>query len=265
MKKMKKHTRETVLTGIVLIALSAFLYFLHYEIFHDLHHTLIFLFEDIAFIPIDVFFTALVIEKFLDKRDISHKLEKLIIIKGVFFSELGDEILKEFAKCDKNVKLISDEAHISKEWGKEEFRKLEKLLKEYDFEVEVENLDIEKVSKILNDKKDFIISIITNPTLMEHESFSDMAISLFHLRDELQDRYFKMEYECGCYDRQHLAKDIKVSYRLMVNGWVMYMKHLKEEYPQLFVKEMINNPFDNRSFEEKFEVYKLKSKDKRNS
>ena len=100
---------------------------------------------------------------------------------------------------------------------------------------------------------------------MEHESFSDMAISLFHLRDELQDRYFKMEYECGCYDRQHLAKDIKVSYRLMVNGWVMYMKHLKEEYPQLFVKEMINNPFDNRSFEEKFEVYKLKSKDKRNS
>ncbi|WP_297632422.1 hypothetical protein [uncultured Clostridium sp.] len=258
MKKLKKHTKETIIIGIILIGLSLFLHFLHYKIFNDLHHTLIFLFADIAFIPMDVFFTAFVIERLLDKREKAHKLEKLIIIKGVFFSEFGTELLEEFIKADDNVKIIGDEAHISKEWGKEEFKNLEKITKEYSFEINPDKLNIEKISKILNDNKEYIVSTITNPTLMEHESFSELAISLFHLRDELQDRYFKMEYECGCCDRGHIAKDVQVSYRYIVNGWVMYMNHLKEEYPQLFVKAMIQNPFEQKSFEEKYEVYKLK-------
>lgn len=258
MKKVKKHTKETIVIGIFLIGLSLFLHFLHYKIFHDLHHTLIFLFADIAFIPMDVFFTAFVIEKLLDKREKAHKLEKLIIIKGVFFSEFGTDLLEEFTKCDDNVKTIADVAHINKDWGKEEFKNLEKITKEYSYEINPAKLNIEKISKILNDNKEYIVSTITNPTLMEHESFSELAISLFHLRDELHDRYFKMEFEYGCCDRKHIAKDIQVSYRYMVNGWVMYMKHLKEEYPQLFVKAMIQNPFDDRSFEEKYEVYKLK-------
>ena len=57
---MKKHKKETILIGIGLILLSIFLHYLHYLTFKDLHHTLIFLFADIAFIPMDVFFTDFV-------------------------------------------------------------------------------------------------------------------------------------------------------------------------------------------------------------
>ncbi|MGL5415754.1 MAG: hypothetical protein ACRDAU_08860 [Clostridium sp.] len=260
MKKLKKHTKEIIIIGIVLIGLSLFLHFLHYKIFNDLHHTLIFLVADIAFIPMDVFFTAFVIEKLLDKRERVHRFEKLITIKGVFFSEFGTELLEEFIKCDDNIGVIEEVAHIDKNWGKVEFKHLKEVLRDYKFDVNPEKINVEKISKILNDNKDFIISIITNPTLMEHEEFSDLATSLFYLRDELQDRYFKMECECGFCDKEHIARKINISYKLMVNGWVLYMKHLKVEYPQLFVKAMLKNPFDRRSFEEKFEVYKIRVK-----
>ncbi|MGL4874364.1 MAG: hypothetical protein ACRC30_06905, partial [Clostridium sp.] len=117
MKKLKKHTKETIVIGILLIGLSLFLHFLHYKMFNDLHHTLIFLVADIAFIPMDVFFTAFVIEKLLDKRERAHKFEKLIIIKGVFFSEFGTELLEEFIKCDDDIQKIEGVAQIDKNWG----------------------------------------------------------------------------------------------------------------------------------------------------
>lgn len=102
-KFMNKHKRETILIGIGLIALSLFLHYLHYKTFNDLHHTLIFLFADIAFIPMDVFFTAFVIERLLEKREKNHKREKLIMIKGVFFSEFGADLLEEFSKGDRDI------------------------------------------------------------------------------------------------------------------------------------------------------------------
>lgn len=251
---MDKYKKETFLIGSGLIGLSLILHFFHYLIFKDLHHTLIFLVADIAFVPMDVFFTAFVIEKLLDKRETHHKMEKLIIIKGVFYSELGNSLLDEFVKGDKNIDLIKNDAFIKKSWGKEEFKALEKELDEYSYEVNLENLDIKKISDILNKEKDFLISLITNPTLMEHESFSDMIITLMHLREELLDRYFKMECECNCCDKNHIEEDIEDAYRALTYGWVRYMRHLKKEYPKLFLKAMLNNPFDDRSFSEKYKV-----------
>ena len=74
---MKKKTKETVIIGIGLVVLSLLLHYVHYLIFKDAHHTLIFLFADIAFIPMEVFFTTLIIDRLLEKREKNHFLEKL--------------------------------------------------------------------------------------------------------------------------------------------------------------------------------------------
>ena len=53
-----KRTKETILIGSGLVILSILLHYLHVVIFKDVHHTMIFLFADIAFIPLEVFLTS---------------------------------------------------------------------------------------------------------------------------------------------------------------------------------------------------------------
>lgn len=60
-----------VLLGLFLIITSAFVYLLHYTIFRDVHHILIFLVGDIAFVPIEVLLVTLIIHRLLasEKRE----------------------------------------------------------------------------------------------------------------------------------------------------------------------------------------------------
>lgn len=71
---MKKKTKETILIGAGLVILSLVLHYIHILLFKDVHHTLIFLVADIAFIPMEVFFTTIVIDRMLEKREKEHLL-----------------------------------------------------------------------------------------------------------------------------------------------------------------------------------------------
>ncbi|EGT3617275.1 hypothetical protein FHH43_13770 [Clostridium perfringens] len=245
---MNKQKKEFLVIGIGLIGLSLFLHYVHYLIFQDLHHTLIFLFADIAFIPMEVFFTTLVIDKLLEKREKEHLKDKLSMLIGVFFSELGTDILNTFVHADNGTDLIAKEAIVTKEWNRNDFKNLEKLVNEYDYKVDIKKIDLIALEKKLNTQKDLIINLITNPMLIEHEEFSDMLMSILHLREELSSRCC---HELEVYEIQHLEIDINVAYKYLVFEWVQYMKQLKLNYPQLFLKALINNPFDKRSLKEK--------------
>ena len=48
---MKQETRWIIITGLALLTISLALYTVHFYIFQDAHHVLIFLMGDIAFIP----------------------------------------------------------------------------------------------------------------------------------------------------------------------------------------------------------------------
>lgn len=245
---MSKQKKEFLIIGIGLIGLSLFLHYVHYLIFQDLHHTLIFLFADIAFIPMEVFFTTLVIDKLLEKREKEHLKDKLSMLIGVFFSELGIDILNTFVHADNNTELIAKEAIVTKEWNKNDFKNLEKVVNEYEYKVDIKKIDLIALEKKLNAQKDLVINLITNPMLIEHEEFSDMLMSILHLREELSSR---CSHELEAYEIQHLEKDINVAYKYLVFEWVQYMKQLKINYPQLFLKALITNPFDKRSLIEK--------------
>ena len=100
---MKKRTKDTIVIGTILILLSIFLHYLHYLIFKDAHHTLMFLIGDIAFIPLEVFFTTLVINRLLEKREKDHLIEKLNMLVGVFYTEIGTRLLSQLVLADNNV------------------------------------------------------------------------------------------------------------------------------------------------------------------
>lgn len=209
---MSKQKKEFLMIGIGLIGLSLFLHYVHYLIFQDLHHTLIFLFADIAFIPMEVFFTTLVIDKLLEKREKEHLRDKLSMLIGVFFSELGTDILNTFVYADDNTEIIAKEALVTKEWNKNEFKNLEKLVNEYEYDIDIKKVDLIALEKKLNSQKDLVINLITNPMLIEHEEFSDMLMSILHLREELSSR---CSHELEDYEIKHLAKDINVAYKYL--------------------------------------------------
>lgn len=251
---MSKQKKEFLIIGVFLIGLSLFLHYVHYLIFRDLHHTLIFLFADIAFIPMEVFFTTLVIDKLLEKREKEHLKDKLSMLIGVFFSEIGTDLLKVFVFADNNRENIAKEALVTKEWNKNDFKNLENLVSNYSYKIDIEKMDLALLEKRLNSERDLVINLISNPMLIEHEEFSEMLMSIMHLREELSS--FSCNYNSlSEYEFIHLEKDINVAYRYLTLEWVQYMKQLKVNYPQLFLRALIKNPFDKRSLKEREEAY----------
>jgi len=94
----------------------------------------------------------------------------------------------------------------------------------------------------LKEKRQFLLNLLENPNLLEHESFTNLLWAVFHLTDELTHR--KGLDRLPENDYQHLAGDIKRAHHLLILEWLNYMKHLKTNYPYLFSLAVRTNPFD---------------------
>src|SRR4030065_1784741 len=95
-----KHFRWQIIFAASLICLSAILYFIHYALYRDAHHIFLYLIGDIAFVPIEVLLVTLVLHHLLSEREKRAKLEKLNMIVGAFFSEIGTKLLTLFSDFD---------------------------------------------------------------------------------------------------------------------------------------------------------------------
>lgn len=83
---------------------------------------------------------------------------------------------------------------------------------------------------------------MSNSILLEHESFTELLLALFHLYEELSKRN-SLEKICEA-DYRHLAIDMERAYLLLLKEWLYYMKHLKKEYPYIFSLELRSNPLN---------------------
>lgn len=247
-----KKTKELVILGGGLILLSVLLHYVHYLIFKDLHHTLIFFMADIAFIPMEVFFSYFVFDRLLEKREKLHVLERLNILIGVFFTEIGTQFLREIVRGDKNKKLFKKDYCEDYFFNKENFNELEKDILVYDYNIDINKINVDKLKIELDNTKDLLITLVTNESLHDHGTFTEMLLSLMHLKEELDTRWNEKIEE---YEKNHLEKDIIVAYKYLAIEWWQYMNYLSENYPNLYVKALIENPFDNRSKREKDFLY----------
>lgn len=231
-----------VVFGLSLVTLSALLYWVHYLIFRDAHHIFIYLLGDIAFIPIDVLLVTLVIHQLLVMREKRILLQKLNMIIGAFFSEIGTHLLTYFSDIDPRLEEIKKDLIVTSEWSNEEFERVNKRLRTYDYGITVEKVDLQNLRKSLVGKRSFLVHLLENPSLLEHESFTALIRAVLHLTEELAFR----EDVLGLPDKdcEHLCGDIKRVYSLLVREWLDYMRYLKDNYPYLFSLAMRTNPFD---------------------
>ena len=237
--------------GLGLISLSALLHYAHYLIFQDLHHTLIYLTADIAFIPLEVFFVTMVLDKILENREKKHLLEKLNMLVGLFYNEIGLGIFATLVNADKEIKSISENCILTVKSDKNEFKKIENQIKEHNHRINIADINLIKLRNDIYEHRELLVNLISNPSLLEHEEFSELLMAVFHLKEELfMKNIYEDQSKMKQADLDHLKVDIERAYRHLSGEWVSYMKHLKEKYPFLYITAIIKNPYDFRSEEE---------------
>ncbi len=231
-----------LILGIILISMSVLFYAFHYAIFRDTHHIFIYLVGDIAFVPIEVFLVTVIIHRLLNEREKKALLTKLNMVIGAFFSEVGTKLLAYLSDYDTNSNVLIEHLSGVKEWMARDFKDTYKKFKGYQSDIKIDSENFRSLKDFLIKRREFLLRLLENPNLLEHESFTDLLWAVFHLTEELEKRE-DFERIPGV-DREHLIGDTKRAYNAMILEWIAYMKHLKNNYPYLFSLAVRTNPFD---------------------
>jgi len=182
------------------------------------------------------------IEYMIEMRERAQRIEKLNMIIGVFFSEVGIKLLKKFSTIDPEVQEIRSALIVSNTWSDDDFLKATTLLNAHSFRLDSRALSLEELHVFLSENKKLLLTLLENPQLFEHDRFTSLLQAVFHLSEELIARG-----EFGglpATDYQHISVDMTRVYSQLVIEWLVYMQHLKKNYPYLFSLAMRTNPFD---------------------
>lgn len=239
---MKEDTRWKLLAGLALLTLSLTLYIVHFSIFQDRHHLLIFLVGDLAFVPFEVFIVTLLIDQMLESRERRQRMEKLNMVIGTFFSHLGTPLLSAISCSDPGIPALR--AEISRTVMEKERKSgaVKNTLLAHRCSASIGEIDLVALRDLLERNEDFILRIIENPMVFEHESFTDLILAVTHLDEELRARDSLTSLPAT--DLAHLQGDINRAYLRLVPEWVRYMDYLEKHYPYLYSLALRKNPFD---------------------
>lgn len=228
--------------ALSLILLSTALYLLHFALFRDSHHIFIYFVGDVAFIPIEVLLVTVVIHQLLSRREKRNMLQKMNMVIGAFFSEVGTQLLRSFADLDPRSDTIRKHVAATSDWSDKAFRARRRSLDSHDYSMDIPRAKLEQLRSFLLEKRGFLLVLLENPNLLEHDSFTDLLWAVFHLTEELGHRGSLAQIPDT--DHEHLVGDVRRAYKAIVFEWLDYVKHLKDNYPYLFSLALRTNPFD---------------------
>ncbi len=182
------------------------------------------------------------IEYMIEMRERTQRIEKLNMIIGVFYSEMGTKLIKKFSAIDPDIHGIQSALVVANHWSDDDFLKVHTLLKMHPFRLDSREISLEELHTFLSPYKGFMLTLLENPQLFEHDRFTDLLHALFHLAEELNARESLIDLPKTDYN--HLSGDLTRVYRQLVIEWLEYMQYLKKKYPYLFSLSMRTNPFD---------------------
>ncbi len=231
-----------VYLGGALLVSSAALYYLHYLIFRDVRHIFIYLLGDLALMPVEVLLVTIIIHRLLEVREKRTRMEKLNMVIGAFFSEMGMQLLGYFAAFDARCREIRECLLARPEWEEEDFTMARKRAEDHACDIRRREDLLEEMRLYLLSRREFLLTLLENPALLEHETFTDLLWAVFHLTEEL--KYREMLEDMPEADTEHLCGDIARAYTLLLREWLIYLEHLKKNYPYLFSLAVRMNPLD---------------------
>ncbi|MFO7738381.1 MAG: potassium channel family protein [Desulfatiglandaceae bacterium] len=181
-------------------------------------------------------------ESLVNRRENEIRRQKLHMVTGLFFSELGNTLMLIFCSMDSRLGELRKELTFTNESVDEDFFRIANGLEAHGFDVTVHIGKLQELRTVLEAKGPILLRLLENPILLERESFTELLRAVFHLRDELLHRSdFQILPDT---DHAHLAGDIKRAYRLLVMEWLGYLGHLKKHHPYLFSLALRINPLN---------------------
>ena len=236
-----KHLRSRNV-ALLLLIVSCLLYGLDYLAFGHGPEIAAGFVANLAFVPIYVLFVTLMIERLLRERERIALRQKLNMVIGVFFSEMGTTLLGDGFVFLRNGGELASRLRITPQWTEADFREVAAYLGNFDFRVESRPDDLSALKRFLRVKRGFMLGLLENPNLLEHNEFTDLLWAVFHLMEELaaRDSFAGLPDS----DLEHLCGDITRAYSLLVREWIVYLRHLKLDYPYLFSLAVRTNPLN---------------------
>jgi len=225
-----------------LLAASAVTFGLHYWIFRDAHHIFLYLIGDIAFLFINVLVVTLFIERLLSQREKQALMKKLNMVIGTFYSEVGLELMTRFRRFVPNAADLCGQLEIRPTWTKKDFQLASQAARAFPYKIQTDQAALSDLQTFLGQKRLFMLQLMENPNLLEHERFTDLLWAVFHLAEELAFRGDRIG-QLPAADYEHLGQDLKRAYSQIASEWIAYAQHLKESYPFLFSLAARINPF----------------------
>jgi voltage-gated potassium channel len=168
----------------------------------------------------------------------AHRRNMLI---GVFFTEVGNVLLRYFTMFDPNVGAVRQDFLVTSQWTEAEFQRLKTHLKDYAHTIDPARLNLTAIQELLVIKGDLLVRQLENTDIVENETYTELLWAVVHLRDELSVRIDLHNLPES--DVAHIANDVKRAYTLLTAQWIVYMQFLKDRYPFLFSLALRTNPF----------------------
>ena len=223
-----------------LVSISLVLYVVDYSLLGSVKELTIWFLGNLAFLPVYVIIVTLMIERVLKERERQAVMRKLNMVIGVFFSEVGNRLLKELSAFVVSCGDLKHHLLIDGAWKEQEYAAALDYLRNNDIKIESTQCEKAGLKRFLVEKRGFLVSLLENQNLLEHEEFTDLLWAVFHLVEELEarDSFDNMPQS----DIDHINGDIKRVFGHLSREWVMYMQHLKRDYPYLFSLAVRLNP-----------------------
>jgi len=182
------------------------------------------------------------IEAWFNRKEQRVRLNKMKLLTGAFFSEVGTKLLVRYSRLDPEIDKIRHDLLITGDWTDTAFANVSASLHTREYRIDMSQADLKELRRFLFQRRDFLLRLLENPVVFEQEQFTRALQALFHVTEELG--YRGAMEDLPETDLEHLTHDLTRSYRLIAMEWLDYMKYLKESSPYLFSLAMRVNPFD---------------------
>jgi hypothetical protein len=222
--------------------LSAVFYGINYGIYRDTTYMGRLLTMQLGFVPIQVILITLFLNSVIAGREKRARLAKLNMVIGSFFSEFGEHLLRIFTDLDPKGDDLKRGVLLAREWTDTDFGAANEFVKKHDYAIRINVGRLLELREFLLMKRTFMLWLVENPNLLEHESFTDLLMSVFHLTEELAHRGDLSTLPDT--DYRHIADDIKRAYRSLLSEWLEYMQYIRTSYPYFYSLAVRANPLN---------------------
>jgi hypothetical protein len=238
---MRRMKWQIFLVAALLLAFAA-VSLVHFLLFRDARTLLFYLLLDLAFIPVQVLVVSLILDGLLSRREKRVLLKKLNMVIGAFFSEAGTQLLGRLAAFLPGLEELRRELVPGGQWTAREFNAVRRSLEGREIRLDSRLASLAGLKEFLAARQDFILRLLENSNLLEHDSFAELLWAVLHVAEELAARPRLDGLPPA--DCAHLSGDLTRAYGHLLREWISYLRHLKEDYPYLFSLAVRTNPFD---------------------